>query len=93
MNKAELISAVAAEAGVTKKDAEKVLKALTGAIVNELKKEDGKVVLPEIGAFKIAKRAARKVRNPRTNETIMSKACIVPKFLAAKALKDAVNKK
>jgi len=92
MNKAELIAAIAAKADVTKKDAEKVLKAFTGVVTEELQKADGKVQIPEIGSFKVSKRAAREVRNPRTNETIMSKECTVPKFTAAKALKDAVNK-
>ena len=91
MNKAELISAIAAEAGVTKKDVDKVLKALTVAVIAEIQKKDGKIQLPEIGTFKVAERKARKVRNPRTGETMMSKACKVPKFTAAKAFKEAVK--
>jgi len=93
MNKAELVAALAAEAAVTKKEAEKVLKAFTVVAKKELKKKEGKVQIPEVGTLKVVPRAARKVRNPRTGETIMSKACKVPKFVAAKALKEAVNKK
>lgn len=93
MNKAELIAAIAAEAEVSKKDADKVLKALTAAIKAELQKKDGKVQIPEIGTFKVAERKAREVRNPRTGETMKAKACKVPKFTAAKALKEAVNTK
>ena len=91
MNKAEFVEALAKETGLTKKDADKVLKALSVVITKELKKKDGKVQLPDIGSIKVTKRAARKVRNPRTGETMTSKACKVAKFAAAKALKDALN--
>ncbi|MDO4488993.1 MAG: HU family DNA-binding protein [Eubacteriales bacterium] len=91
MNKAEFVNALAAEAGLTKKDADKVIKALTVVITDELKKKDGKVVLPDVGAIKVAVRAARKVRNPRTGETMESAACKVAKFVPAKALKDELN--
>ena len=91
MNKAELIAALAAEANVSKKDADAVLKALSATIKAEVKKKDGKVMIPEIGSFKAQKRAARTVRNPRTGETMKSKACKVPKFTAVKAFKDAVK--
>lgn len=92
MNKAELISAVASEAGVTKKDAEKVVKALISTITSELQKKDGKIQLPDIGSLKAVARAAREVRNPKTGEIVKAAACVVPKFVAAKALKEAVNK-
>ena len=90
MNKAELVAAIANETGVTKKDIEKVLKALTTTIQSELAKGE-KVQIPELGSFKVNERNARTVRNPRTGETMESPACKVAKFTAAKALKDAVN--
>ena len=90
MNKGELVTAIAKETGVTKKDIEKVLKALTGTIQAELK-NGGKIQLPELGSFKAAERAAREVRNPRTGKKMQSPACKVAKFTAAKALKDAIN--
>ncbi|MCQ2416071.1 MAG: HU family DNA-binding protein [Eubacteriales bacterium] len=93
MNKAELVAALAKETGFTKKDAEKALKGMTAVIKAELKKKEGKVQLAEVGTIKAVKRAARKVRNPRTGETMTSPACKVAKFVAAKALKDAINKK
>lgn len=93
MNKAELVAALAKETGFTKKDAEKALKGMTAVIKTELKKKEGKVQLAEVGTIKAVKRAARKVRNPRTGETMTSPACKVAKFVAAKALKDAINKK
>ncbi len=91
MNKGELIAAIAKETGVTKKDAEAVLKALTTTIHEELK-AGGKVQLPELGSFKVTERAERTVRNPQTGATMTSPACKAVKFTTAKALKDAVNK-
>ena len=90
MNKGELVSAIAKETSVTKKDIEKVIKALTLTVQSELK-AGGKVQIPELGSFKAAERAAREVRNPRTGKKMKSPACKVAKFTAAKALKDAVN--
>ena len=92
MNKAEFVEALAKEAGLTKKDADKALKALAVVVAGELKKADGKIQLPELGTLKAAKRLAREVRNPRTGETMTSPACTVAKFTAAKALKEAINK-
>lgn len=90
MNKGELVAAIAAETGVTKKDIELVIKALTSTITDEVK-QGGKVQIPDLGSFKAVKREARTVRNPRTKETMESPACTVAKFTAAKALKDAVK--
>ena len=90
MNKGELVTAIAQDTGVTKKDIEKVIKSLTGAIQTELK-AGGKVQIPELGSFKVAERAAREVRNPRTGKKMKSKACKVAKFAAAKALKEIIN--
>lgn len=91
MNKNELVSAIAEESGVTKKDVEKVVKALTSAIQAELA-NGGKVQIPDLGAFKCSERKERTVRNPRTGETSLSPACKVAKFTPAKALKECVNK-
>lgn len=93
MNKAELVAALAKEADCTKKDAEKFLKAFAVVAAKELKKADGKIQLSDVGTLKTMKRAARIVRNPRTNETMKSPACKVAKFVAAKALKESINKK
>ena len=92
MNKTELVAAMAKEAGLTKVDAEKALKAFTDTVSKELKKK-GKVQLIGFGTFETAKRAARKGRNPQTGKDIKIPASVVPKFKAGKALKDAVNKK
>ena len=92
MNKTELVAAIAEEAGLSKKDAEKALKAFTDTVTAELKKK-GKVQLVGFGTFEVAKRAARQGRNPQTGATMKIAASVAPKFKAGKALKDAVNKK
>ena len=90
MNKTELIAAVAEKAELSKKDAEKAVKAFTDAVAEELVK-GGKVQLDASGTFEVTERAAREGRNPHTKETMMIAACKAPKFKAGKALKDAVN--
>ena len=90
MNKTELIHVVAAEAEVTKTDAEAVIAATLNAITEALKAGD-KVQLIGFGNFEVKEVAAREGRNPKTGETIEIAACKKPSFSAAKALKDAVN--
>ncbi len=92
MNKSELVDAIAKETSLSKKDSARALDAFTKAIEKALKKNDS-VQLVGFGTFKTAKRAARSGRNPQTGEEIKIKAATVPKFVAGKALKDAVNKK
>lgn len=90
MNKTELVAAVAEQADISKKDAEKVLKAFVDVVTEELKKEH-KIQLVGFGTFEVSKRAAREGRNPQTGKTMKIEACKAPKFKAGKALKDAVN--
>ncbi len=90
MNKAELVEAIAKQAGLSKKDAEAALKATTSTIQAELVKGE-KVQLVGFGTFEVTKRPSREGRNPKTGETMKIKACKSPKFKAGKALKDAVN--
>ena len=92
MTKAELVSAVAEQVGLTKAEAEKAVKALTGAITDCLKSGD-KLSLVGFGTFSTAKRAARKGQNPQTGKKIEIPASVSPRFKAGKALKDAVNVK
>ncbi|HOP40011.1 MAG TPA: HU family DNA-binding protein [Geobacteraceae bacterium] len=92
MTKAELISVIAAEAELTKSDAEKVLKSLLETVTDCLKKGD-KLSLVGFGTFSTVKRAARKGQNPQTGKKISIPASVAPKFKAGKALKDAVNRK
>ena len=90
MNKTELIAAVAEQAGLSKKDAEKAVKALTEVVTEELK-NGGKVQLVGFGTFEVSERAAREGVNLQTKERIAIPASKAPKFKAGKALKDAVN--
>ena len=90
MNKTELIAAVAEKAEISKKDAEKAIKAFTDAVAEELVK-GGKVHLVGFGTFEVAERAAREGRNPKSGETMTIAASKTPKFKAGKALKDQVN--
>ncbi len=90
MNKTELVAAIAENAAISKKDAEKAVKAFTEAVTAELKK-GGKVQLVGFGTFEVAKRAAREGRNPQTGKAMKIKASKAPKFKAGKALKDALN--
>ena len=91
MNKTELIAAVAEKAEISKKDAEKAVKAFTDAVAEELAK-GGKVQLVEFGNFEVSERPAREGRNPRTGETMTIAASKTPKFKPGKALKDEINK-
>ena len=91
MNKTELIAAVAEKAELSKKDAEKAVKAFTDAVAEELV-NGGKVQLVGFGTFEGVERPAREGRNPKTKETITIAASRTPKFKAGKALKDEVNK-
>ena len=91
MNKTELIAAVAAKTGLTKKDAEKVVNATIDSITESLVKGD-KVNVSGFGIFEVKTRGERVGRNPRTKETIQIPATKLPAFKAAKALKDAVAK-
>ncbi|MBR3636888.1 MAG: HU family DNA-binding protein [Lachnospiraceae bacterium] len=93
MNKTELVAAIADQAGLSKKDAEKALNAFTDTVKKELKKKDGKVQLVGFGTFDVTKRAAREGRNPQTGAKMKIKASKAPRFKAGKALKDAVNSK
>ena len=90
MNKTELVAAMADAAGLSKKDAEKALKAFTDVVAEELKK-DGKVQLVGFGTFEVSERAAREGRNPQTGKTMSNPASKAPKFKAGKALKDSIN--
>ena len=92
MNKAELVAAMAEQAGLSKKDAEAALKAFTDVVSDELK-NGGKVQLVGFGTFEVSERAAREGRNPQTGETMKIEASKAPKFKAGKALKDMVNGK
>nr|MCR5584083.1 HU family DNA-binding protein [Lachnospiraceae bacterium] len=69
MNKTELVAAIAENAGLTKKDADKALKAFIDVTTGALKKGD-KIALVGFGTFEVVKRPARTGRNPQTKKAI-----------------------
>ena len=90
MTKVELIAAVAADAGLTKKDAEKAVTATIDVITETLQKGE-KVSLVGFGTFEVRERKERQGRNPQTREPMTIPASKLPAFSAGKALKDAVK--
>lgn len=90
MNKMGIVDAVHSVLGGTKVQAEQAVEAMLNAIVGSLKKGE-EVSIAGLGIFSVKQRAAREARNPRTGESIQVPAMNVPKFRAAKALKDAVK--
>ncbi len=91
MNKQDIAEKIQAVIGSTKADAERAVEATIEAIIGGLKKGDD-VAIAGLGIFKVKPRAARTARNPRTGESVHVPATKVPKFQAAKALKEAVAK-
>ena len=90
MKKSDLIAAVAAKTGETKKNAEASINAVVDVIAETLAKGD-KIQLVGFGSFEVRARAARKGRNPQTGKEMKIAAKKAPVFKAGKALKDAVN--
>ena len=90
MNKADIINKVHETLGGTKADAERAVETMIASVVDTLK-EGNEVSIAGLGIFSAKMRPARQGRNPRTGETIEVPAMRVPKFRAAKALKDAVK--
>ena len=89
MNKADLISEVAKVVG-TKKEAQAAVDCVFKNIPKAMKKGQS-VTIAGFGSFKVAKRKARKGRNPKTGAEIKIKASKAPKFVASKTLKDFLN--
>lgn len=90
MNKQSIVEVVHAKLGGTKVQAEQVVDSVIDTIVGSLKKGE-EVSISGLGIFSVKARAARTARNPRTGESVQVPAMKVPKFRAAKALKDAVK--
>ena len=90
MNKADLVAAMASDAGISKSAAEKALNSFTKNVANVLKKGD-RIALVGFGTFSVQKRAARNGRNPQTGASIKIPARKVVKFVAGKSLKETVK--
>lgn len=90
MNKADLISAIAAESGLSKTDSKKAIEAFITAVTNELS-NGGKIGLVGFGTFSVSEKSARKGINPRTKEAITIDGKKVVKFKAGNELADKVK--
>lgn len=90
MNKQAIVEAVHAKLGTTKVQAEEVVNVVIDSIINTLKKGE-EISISGLGIFSAKMRAARQARNPRTGEAISVAAMKVPKFRAAKGLKEALR--
>ena len=90
MNKQELVSAIAEEAGITKADAEKAINAFVETTKTTLAKKES-IQLIGFGTFSVSERSARTGRNPQTGKEIQIAAKNVAKFKAGKALDDSIN--
>ncbi|MGN0602020.1 MAG: HU family DNA-binding protein [Oscillospiraceae bacterium] len=91
MTKSELVSAVAQNNSIKKKDAEKIVSSVIDIIVDSLKKGE-KVSIAGFGTFEVRQRAEKNAINPATKKPIVVPAKKAPAFKAGKALKDIVNK-
>ena len=89
MNKGDLVRKIAKDAALTKRQAEKAFNSLVGAIASSLKK-GRKVKIVGFGTFSVARRKARKGRNPQTGAPIRLAASRVAKFTPGKELKKSV---
>ena len=90
MSKSEFVDKVAAESGLSKKDAASAVDAVLSTIESELK-SGGEVTFTGFGKFHVAQRGAREGRNPRTGESMPIAATKVPRFTAGSGLKKAVK--
>jgi len=90
MNKAELVEEVAGRVGLTKKETNNVVDAITSAITDSLAREE-RVTLVGFGTFQVMERKSRKGVNPQTREAINIPAKKVPKFRPGKGLKEKVK--
>ncbi len=90
MTKAELIARAAEKAGVSKKQADRCLKAFIEVITDALQKGE-KIALPGFGIFQVRQRSERKGRNPRSGEIITIPARKVVAFKPAKQLRELIK--
>ena len=91
MNKTELIGALAAKTGMTRKDSEKALNAAVASITEALTNGD-KVQIVGFGTFEVRERGEKKCINPKTKQEMICPPCKAPAFKAGRGLKEAVNK-
>lgn len=90
MNKSELISKIAEEAGISREQATAALNSFISTVTKILK-EGGKVTVAGLGSFSVSKRAARLGRNPQTGATVKIKSRTVAKFKPGKNLSAKIS--
>lgn len=91
MTKAELVSLIAEEAGITKNAASLALEAFVEAIHGALQEKESRIRVAGLGTFRVVNRKARQGVNPRTGKKMRIPAMKAPRFDAGKALKEAVR--
>ena len=91
MTKEEMITIMAKNSGINKKQAGEALQSFMAGVTSQLKKGK-KVSFAGFGTFSVSKRKARIGRNPQTGDSINIPATRVPVFKAGKHLKQAVKK-
>lgn len=90
--KADVINAIAEQAGISKKEASAAFDAFVGYISDSCVRGE-RCAVPGLGSFSLSHRKAREGRNPRTNEKITIPASKNVRFKAGKDLREAVNRK
>jgi DNA-binding protein HU-beta len=90
MTKNELVQRISEKAGISKKEANEALRAITSTFSDTLKEGDG-ITIVGFGSFSLTQRAARTGRNPQTGETLQIPASKTVRFKPGKSLKEAVN--
>ncbi|HEX8253108.1 MAG TPA: HU family DNA-binding protein [Thermoanaerobaculia bacterium] len=88
--KADVIDAMAEQAGITKKEAAAAFDAFV-RYVSETCQNGDRCAIPGLGSFQVTQRNAREGRNPRTKEKITIPASKNVKFKAGKDLRDLLN--
>jgi DNA-binding protein HU-beta len=91
VTKSQLVDAIAARSGLTRKQSTEAIDAAL-EIVEDVLSRGGEVMLAGFGKFGVAERGARRGVHPRTGETMNIAATVVPKFTAGSSLKQAVRK-
>ena len=90
MNRADLVTRIAKDADITRRQAEQALNALVSSVQEALSRGDS-VTLVGFGTFSVMSRAARKGRNPQTGREIFIPASKTPKFKAGKSLREVIK--
>ncbi len=88
--KSDVITAIAEQAGISKKEAAAAFDAFVGYISDSCQREE-RCSIPGLGSFSVSHREAREGRNPQTREKIMIPASKNVRFKAGKDLRDLVN--